>query len=140
MTETTGKQTPLFGGRMRITPDGRPELIGMRCNECSINLFPKSMLCPRCGKDTVQEITLSSKGRVWTYTEVHVSYGSVALEVPYIASFVELDDGAYVHTLIVGCDPEDMEIGMEVELVALEAKGDEDSKNVVYAFKPAPPR
>ena len=79
---------------------------------------------------------MSTRGKVWTYTVVHQSYGSVALEPPYVASFVELDDGAFVHTPVVGCPPEDVEIGMEVELALLKAGKQNDRDAMVYAFRP----
>jgi uncharacterized OB-fold protein len=132
-SETT--VVPLFSDRMRVDPDGRPVLLGIRCSECARKIFPPSGLCPSCGNDSIEPAELARTGRVWTYTVVNVSYGSIALDPPYVAAFVELTDGAYVHTLIIGCEPGEVRIGMEVELDTIETK-DGEGQTVVYAFRP----
>ena len=140
MAESPREQVSLFEDRMEIAPDGGTRLLGINCNACDITVFPGSELCPSCGRGDVAEVTLSGRGRIWTYTIIHVSYGSIALEPPYVGAFVELEDGAFIHTLIVGCDPGEVEIGMEVQLDTIKASGDEENKEaetVVYAFRPA---
>lgn len=136
MVETALETVPLLKNRMTIEPDGRATLLGMRCSDCEKNIFPRSGLCPSCSGDSWEEVELSRRGRVWTYTVVNVSYGSIALDPPYVAAFVELDDGAYVHTPLIGCEPAEVHIGMEVELDTIETKNSDKGRAAVYAFRP----
>ncbi len=136
MIETSRKVLPLLTDRLSFDGDGRPVLMGMRCRECGRTAFPRCGLCPRCGTPSTDEVELPRKGTVWTYTLVNVSYGSVIADPPYITAFVELSGGAFVHTHIVGCGPEEVRIGMEVELDAVETKTPDRGESVAYAFRP----
>ena len=51
---------------------------------------------------------------------------------------VELPEGPLVTTVITGCDPEKVSIGMEVDLQIEKVKEDEAGNEVMaYVFKPA---
>ena len=81
----------------------------------------------------MEEVTRSNRGRVWSDTIVYESYRNlVGLPPPYAAAFIELPEGAYVHSAIVGCKPEEVKVGMDVELDFL----DIGKEQVVYIFKP----
>jgi hypothetical protein len=136
MAEATINRVPLVEGRISIHKDGSANLIGIQCKNCSIRAFPGGKLCPSCGKDEIEEVALNTRGKVWTYTIVHVSYGSIVLVPPYATAFVELEDGAFVHTPLVDCELDDVKIGMDVELVLLPTSTTDDEETVVYAFRP----
>jgi len=137
MAEIGKKQIPLDAERLQIAPEGEAHLLGMRCNTCSVISYPRSPLCPNCGETSVEGITLSDQGKIWTYTVVHVSYGSMILTPPYVAAFVELSGGGYVHAPVVDCEPEEVGVGMDVQMVLVKTSEDEDFEKVTYAFKPA---
>lgn len=135
MAENMKKKTPLDPGRLKILPDGTGSLIGMRCNSCSLSIFPPATLCTACGSEDVEAIDLSTRGTVYTYTIVHVSYGS-PIPAPYIAAYVMLEDGGFAYSLIVGCEPEDVSVGMDVQLELLKTGETEEEEMVVFVFKP----
>jgi len=137
MGEPAKKQVPVVEGKPRIAEDGEARLVGIKCGDCDKVMFTLANFCPNCSGENIEEVLLSTRGKVWTYTVVHVSYGSIAFEPPYAGAFVELEDGAFVHAPIVGCDLEDIEIGMEVELEIVKAGEDEEKESVIFAFKPA---
>jgi uncharacterized OB-fold protein len=86
-----------------------------------------------CSSQDVEEVTRSNRGKVWSYTIVYEGYGNlVGLTPPYAAAFIELPEGAYVHSAIVGCKPEEVKVGMDGELDFL----DIGKQQVVYVFKP----
>jgi uncharacterized OB-fold protein len=136
MHERTLKRVPLVEGRIKFLEDGSSRLIGVRCRSCSSVVFPVSRLCQGCGRDDVEEVELGTRGTVWTYTIVHVGYGSIVLVPPYATAFVELEGGGFVHTPVVGCELEDVRIGMEVELELLPTGVNEGEETVTYAFRP----
>jgi len=81
----------------------------------------------------VEEVTPSNRGKVWFYTIVYEGYGDlVGLTLPYAAALVELSEGAYVHSAIVACKPEEVKVGMDVELDFL----DIGKQQVAYVFRP----
>jgi len=51
--------------------------------------------------------------------------------------FVELPEGVRVQTLFTGCDPDSLEIGMDVELVIEKLFEDQEGHDVItYKFRP----
>lgn len=130
------KKVPLAEGRFRISPEGKAYLLGIKCKSCGETTFPKTVLCPNCCSGDVEEVALSTKGKIWSYTVVHQGYGNIiGLSPPYAVAFVELPEGAYVHTPIVGCAPDEVKIGMPVELDLIEVKG--EGGKVTYVFAPS---
>lgn len=138
MTGQAKRKIPMDEGRVRITPGGGACLIGMRCRSCGETVYPRSVLCPNCSDGDLEEVALSTRGKIWSYTVVYQSYGNViGLTPPYVAAFVELPEGAYVHTPIVECDPEKVEIGMDVELDLIKVGETDEGEEVTCVFKPA---
>ena len=86
-----------------------------------------------CSSQDVKEVTLSNRGKVWSYTVVCEGYRNlVRLAPPYADAFIELPEGAYFHSAIVGCKPEEVKVGMDGELDFL----DIGKQQVVYVLKP----
>ena len=57
--------------------------------------------------------------------------------VPYAMGFVELPEGVRVQALFTGCDPDSLEIGMNVELVIEKLFEDQEGHDVItYKFRP----
>jgi uncharacterized protein len=48
--------------------DGRPHLVGSRCEVCGTDTFPVQASCPRCGGEAVGPVALPTTGTVWTWT------------------------------------------------------------------------
>ncbi len=72
-------------------------------------------------EDMTQEIDwekASGRGKVWTYSVHHMGpTPAYKGEPPYVVALVELDEGVKMMTNIVECDPSEVKIGMEVEVV-----------------------
>jgi len=86
-----------------------------------------------CSSQDVEEVALSDRGKVWSYTSLYEGYSNlVGLTPPYAAAFIELPEGAYVHSAIVGCESGEVKVGMDGELDFL----DISKEQVVYVFKP----
>ncbi len=61
---------------------------------------------------------MSGWGKVYTWTTLFQRYHpAFAGELPYNVAMVELEEGPRLITNIVGCNNEDLRIGMEVEVV-----------------------
>lgn len=105
-----------------------------RCQGCGRYQHPPLPRCPACGGEDVSPEPVSGRGRVATFTINHQPWVP-GLAVPYVFAAVELVEQAELHvfTNIVGCAPEEVRIGMPVE-VRFEPLGE-----VVYLpmFQPA---
>lgn len=66
----------------------------------------------------IEWVNASGRGKVWTYS-IHNMGPTKAYkgDPPYVVALVELDEGVKMMTNIVDCDPQDVKIGMEVEVV-----------------------
>ncbi|MBV8560030.1 MAG: OB-fold domain-containing protein, partial [Acidimicrobiia bacterium] len=77
--------------------DADPRLLGNRCTSCGTVFFPKaSIACrnPSCAGTEFEDVPLSNRGRVWSYTTNHYAppapYMSPDPFEPYSVAAVEL--------------------------------------------------
>jgi uncharacterized OB-fold protein len=121
-------------------PRGRPRLVGSRCRKCGEVFFPKrdGSLCSYCQGEDFEEIKLSLRGTVYSYTVIMQRPPEYYKgEVPYAIGFVELPEGVRVETLFTGCELDDLQVGMEVEMVIDKLCEEEDGTEVYcYKFRP----
>jgi len=93
------------------------ELRIVRCTDCGYWIHPPSPRCPQCLGAEVEPQPVSGRGTVYTYT-VNRRAWSPELEVPYVIAIVQLDEQPDLRlmTNIVGCPPDQVEIGMPVSV------------------------
>jgi uncharacterized OB-fold protein len=103
-----------------------------RCTECGRAYWPAST-CIDHGSSAMEWQPASGRAEVFTYTVVHHAYDpSLADKLPYAVAVVQLDEGPFFHTDIVGCDPNAVHVGLRV-CVTYDAIDDE---TVVPHFTP----
>jgi len=90
-------------------------LKGQRCNRCGGLQFPIQRVCERCfAKDDFERVRLADRtGKVVTYT---FDFFFPTPEPPTIVTITDVD-GARIHLQLVDVRPEDVKIGLPVELV-----------------------
>jgi uncharacterized protein len=98
------------------------ELWLMRCKDCSKAYFYPRPICPNCFSRNTEWFQSSGKGTLYSFAIVHRAPNR-AFEAPYIAAYVELEDGVRLPTNLIDIepDPEKVKIGMPVEVVFEEA-------------------
>lgn len=113
-----------------------PHLIGTKCKLCNTIFFPPRVICTRCSKEDVMEkIELSRKGKLCSYSIVMQNIPRY--ESPYVVAYVDLPEGVRVFTHLTDCDPSDLKIDMDVEMVIDFLRKDEDGNNLIgYKFRP----
>jgi AcrR family transcriptional regulator len=131
-----GKERPIMDGIMVLSrAHGGPALLGGRCSRCGMILFPKKALCPDCfGTGEVEDLVLSDKGRLATYTVVRKGLGS--RKAPYAIGYIDTPEHIRLIAPLTGCDFDELKIGMEMEVVFDEETGDEGMPVVVYKYRP----
>lgn len=140
MTTEAKKQVPIEAGYFTIPEKagGPPKLLGSRCKACGERFFPRRLVCAKCLSRDVENIELSGKGKLYTYTHVHVPmFGAQRTDLSkYCVGQVDLPEGVRIQTILMG-DPAKLEIGMEME-IGLETLRQDDEGNdvVIYRFRP----
>ena len=89
------------------------------CRACgAAHFFPRDF-CPRCLSAELEWRPVSGRGRVWSHSTVRLSFWGRAFDdaLPYVVVIVELDEGVRLVSNVVGCLPEQVHIGLPVEVV-----------------------
>jgi uncharacterized OB-fold protein len=107
-------------------------LLTTRCVNCGDLRFPPSVDCPKCLGNEVEWVELKGKGKLLTYTTVHIAPTTFAKHVPYTIGIIALDEGPRMMARIVDTVPDGINIGMDVQVVFIEGFGGQPS----YGFKP----
>jgi uncharacterized OB-fold protein len=95
---------------------GRGELRIQRCTTCGLHQHYARMLCSHCGKQTLEWVTASGGGTIYSYTVIRQNGVPPFNErVPFVVATVDLDEpGARVIAAMPTLEPEAARIGMRV--------------------------
>jgi len=122
-------------------PSDKPRLIVSRCKKCGTVAFPKIPICnnPDCEKapENVEEIQLSKRGKIYTYTyQIYSAPPPFRMEPfePYGIAMVDFPEG--IRLLGMCTVAENLKIGMEVETTVGKLYEDEENEYITYMFKP----
>ena len=140
------QQVPVAPGLFRETDDG-PRLVASRCSACSpaVVTFPTQPDCPRCAGDDMEELLLPRRGTLWTFTTQQFIPKSPPYAIvetpetfqPYGVGYVEFDGLVKVEGRLTEPDVAKLEIGMEMEVVVVPFRTDDDGNQVTtFAFRP----
>lgn len=128
------KRIPVKEGlfTMPSSPDEKPQLIASECPSCGEVLFPKRKICTNCQEEKLREITLSQRGKIYSFSVVMQRPGRYYEgPVPYAFGWVEFPEKVRVEGLFVCDDFDDLRIGRDVEVVIERLTDDKDGNEVV---------
>lgn len=119
-------------------------LIGGLCRECAEIVFPANPFCPRCCRETTEPVALSRRGVLYSFTVQRFKppppYCGPDPFVPYGVGLIELPGGVRI-TSVLKAEPDDLHVGMEMELVVEAFFEDEDGNEILgYKFRPVEKR
>ena len=125
-------------------PSEEPQLIGSRCGACGMITFPAQGSCPRCASTEMEEQLLERRGRLWAFTTQAFPPPSPPYSgpqgddfEPFGVGYVELPGQVKVETRLTESDANALEHGMEMELVIVPFRTDDNGDEVVtFAFRP----
>ncbi len=113
----------------------RLSLQGERCPHCSRALFPPRDICPHCGGPAKTELSMSGRGRVYSYSRVHHAPAGFEPYEPCLVALVQLEEGPLVTAQLTDVEPEDVAIGMPVEMVTRKLREEGEDGLIHYGFK-----
>ena len=139
------KKIPVIEGWFKMDSEGG-HLIGNRCKSCGEYYFPKAYSCRNrnCMGTELEEILLSGKGKVWSYTVNHYPppppYVPPEPFVPYATVVVEMPEEKLMvmGPLADGYDYDKLTIGMDMALVVESLYlDDEGNEHMIWKWTPA---
>ncbi|SEN04387.1 hypothetical protein SAMN05192533_108148 [Mesobacillus persicus] len=87
-----------------------------KCKNCGTYSHPPRPICHHCRQYQLEWVPMSGKGTVYSYVIYHRSVHP-GFEVPYEVVLVELEEGVRIISNMVDCEPDEVYIGMPVEVV-----------------------
>ena len=130
------KQVPIKGARLRLGDS--PALLGSRCPGCGEHFYPPRYVCLNCYHEGLEEVALSTRGELYSFTIARVALPGTLMTPPYVIAQVRLTEGVQVATVLTDIDPEAARIGMSLELVVEKASVDSEGNDVMtFKFRPA---
>ncbi len=124
----------------------QPALLGSRCESCGTYSFPAQYsFCrnPDCESTAFSETPLSRKGKVWSYTNASYQppepYVAAEPFVPFAIAAVALEHEqmTVLGQVVSGVGVDDLQVGMEMELVLEPLYSDEEGDKLIWKWRPA---
>jgi uncharacterized OB-fold protein len=116
----------------------RYNILGNKCGSCNKVYFPPREACPYCRRKSIgkmQELKLSGKGEIITYTIIHDAPEGFKEQVPYPMAIIKLEEGPQLTAQIVDCDMNDIKIGMKVKSTFRRIREDGYTGAIYYGYK-----
>ncbi len=108
-------------------------LEGQVCLSCGAIQFPSRMACRACRGTQLKCKALSGYGTVHSYSEV--AQTPDGFEPPHLMALIRLEEGVVVAAQLTDVDPDDVEIGMPVEMVTRRIREHGTHGFLVYGYK-----
>lgn len=113
----------------------RYNLIGEICDRCGARLFPPRDVCPECEAPAKTPFKFSGRGEVYSYATAYHAPQSFEKYTPYVVALVKLEEGPLVTAQLTDVEPEDVQIGLPVEMVTRKLQEDGDAGLILYGYK-----
>jgi uncharacterized OB-fold protein len=143
----TTTRIPVVEGWFTTGEDGAaPALLGSRCDGCATVAFPaETSYCknPDCASTTFETVPLSTRGRIWSYTDARYQppapYVAADPYEPFCIAAVELAAERLVvmGQMVEGVTVDDLTVGDEVELVVDTLYSEDGCDYLVWKWRPA---
>jgi uncharacterized OB-fold protein len=110
-------------------------LVGEECDNCGVKLFPPRDVCLECEAPAKELFTFTGVGEIYSYTTIYDAPAGFEQYAPYTVALVKLDEGPLLTAQLTDIDPEDVQIGLPVEMVTRKLRTDGEEGMIVYGYK-----
>lgn len=120
MVQMSNRPAPIPSRETEPFWDGcaKEQLLLQQCTRCQRYRHPPSPICPDCLSSEHEWVQASGRGTVYTFSIVrHAFRRAWEPLVPYVLGVIELAEGPRLLSNVVDVAPEEVRIGMEVELM-----------------------
>jgi uncharacterized OB-fold protein len=113
------------------------KLMAAKCQKCGKIHLPPRPLCDNCYAQEFTWMEISGKGKLLTYTIIHVAPHKFQALAPYTVGIVELKNGLKLPGMISGVSNEALKVGMELTIDFKACNASEEwPRWQRYCFKP----
>ncbi len=109
------------------------KLLTTKCSECGKTEFPPKIVCTSCYSDKMEWIELPKRGRIYSFTEMHVV--PTGFKPPLTVAVVELENGVRLFSYVVNARFEDLKVGDVVEIDFQEMNWYDYKKHPYFVFR-----
>ena len=92
----------------------KQKLMAGKCLKCGKTFLPPRPMCDNCFSQEFEWVNISEKGKLLTYTIVHVAPQQFQSQTPYAVGIVQLENNLKIPGMIPGVTREQIKIGMEL--------------------------
>jgi uncharacterized OB-fold protein len=92
------------------------KLMGGKCRRCGKIHLPPRPLCDNCFSKDFEWVQLPKRGRLLTYTVIHVAPPQFQGMAPYAVGIIQLENGLKIPGMIKDVKPEQIKVGMSLEM------------------------
>ena len=120
MLQVSDRPAPIPSRETQPFWDGcaQGQLLLQQCSGCQSYRHPPSPICPDCLSIEHHWVPASGRGTVYTFSVVrHAFRHRWERLVPYVLAVIELAEGPRLLSNVVDIPAEEVQIGMEVELI-----------------------
>lgn len=107
---------PTFGIECFYRFIGEGKLMAVKCNKCGEILLPPRPICNKCYSKDLNWVELKGRGKLLTYTIIHVAPKQFETLAPYAVGIVKLDDGPQLLGMIRGVELDKLKVGMNLTI------------------------
>ena len=132
------KRVPIKEGLFKVPSNGdEGYLIASRCKACGVYFHPTRLICANCYSEDMEDVALSKRGKIHTYTIARIGYPAAPVTAPFVTAQIAMPEKVQVLSHITDIDLDNVKIGTEVELYFWKTGEDEQGNEVMaYAFRP----
>ena len=112
--------------------------MAQECIACGARFFDRRNACARCGLTEFASAEVAGTGELRAFSIVHRA--APGIPVPFVSAIVKTDDGTWVRSNVVNCDPtpEAVRLGMRVRFTVFPIDADDDgTEAVAFGYEPA---
>ncbi len=92
------------------------KLMAGKCQKCGKIHLPPRPLCDRCYSTEFEWLEISGKGKLLTYTIIHIAPQQFQAMAPYAVGIVQLENGLRIPGMIQGAPHEQLRINMDLTI------------------------
>jgi uncharacterized OB-fold protein len=92
------------------------KLMAGKCRKCGKTHLPPRPLCDNCFSQEFKWIEVSGKGKLLTYTIIHIAPPQFQAIAPYAVGIIQLENSLKIPGMISGVAPEQLKIGMDLTI------------------------
>jgi len=129
-------------GKMSFVPNAKAspfvdylkkgKIRGTKCKSCRELYFPPRGDCLHCFSSDMEWVDFSGKGKLVTYTTIHVPPAGFEEVAPYTLCLVDLKEGGRLLAWLEESKEENLKIGMDVTILPK----DLGNERIAYVVKP----